>query len=188
MARPEAALLLCARMALCDVKWVHVEFGKDLFSARSLREYSLGDYRKLEVWRRAAQFFSNEIVNLVHRLPLNDRIRIGRQICRAAESIRFNLSEGCGLNTDPLLANHVRRALGSANEVDDQLDSLCMRGRLKDRDRWLIDEIRQIRSMLAGFLHRLEADIARNRRPRRRPSSDDSKNKGAAPGRAPPIR
>ncbi|HEV8217181.1 MAG TPA: four helix bundle protein, partial [Gemmatimonadaceae bacterium] len=69
----------------------------------------MGDYRKLEVWRRA-RIFSREIVKLVDRLPLRDRIRIGSQLSRAAESIRFNIVEGCGLNTDPLLANHVRRA------------------------------------------------------------------------------
>jgi four helix bundle protein len=127
----------------------------------------LGDYRKLEVWRRA-RIFSREIVKLVDRLPLRDRIRIGSQLSRAAESIRFNIVEGCGLNTDPLLANHVRRALGSANEVEDQLDSLQSLGRLAASDLWLLDEIREIRSMLAGFLRRLEADIARKRRPRRR--------------------
>ena len=132
-----------------------------------LPECSLGDYRKLEVWRRA-RAFSYEIVRLVERLPLRHRIRIGSQLSRAAESIRFNVVEGCGLNTDPLLANHVRRALGSANEVEDQLDSLRMLGRLRADEFWLTDEIGEIRSMLAGFLRRLEADIARQRNTRRR--------------------
>jgi len=125
----------------------------------------LGDYRKLKVWQRA-RLFSIEIVKLVDRLPRPDQFRVGGQLSRAAESIRFNIVEGCGLNTDPLLANQVRRALGSANEVDDQLDSLHMLGRLPTTDLWLLDEVREIRSMLAGFLARLEADIARNKRRR----------------------
>lgn len=130
----------------------------------------MGDYRKLEVWRRA-RVFSGEIVKLVDRLPLSDRIRIGSQLSRAAESIRFNLAEGSGLNTDPLFAVHVRRALGSANEVEDQLDSLRMLGRLEPDDLWLINEIGEIRNMLAALLRRLEADIARKRQSKRKRSS-----------------
>jgi len=130
----------------------------------------LGDFRKLEVWRRA-RAFSDEIVKLVDRLPPRDRSRVGGQLSRAAESIRFNLSEGSGLNTDPLFANHVRRSLGSANEVDDQLESLHTRGRLARTDLWLIDEVREIRNMAAGLLRRLEADIERKRRSRRKRSS-----------------
>jgi four helix bundle protein len=132
-----------------------------------LSESSLGDYRKLQVWRRA-RAFSDEIVRLVDRLTLRDRIRVGGQLGRAAESIRFNISEGAGLNTDPLFAVHVRRSLGSANEVDDQLESLRTRGCLATSDLWLIDEIREIRNMLAVFLRRLEADIARKQETKRK--------------------
>ena len=127
----------------------------------------MGDYRKLHVWRRA-RVFSYEIVKLVDRLSLRDRIRVGSQLSRAAESIRFNIVEGCGLNTDPLTAVHVRRALGSANEVDDQLESLRELGSLRSTDLWLIDEVREIRSMLASLLRRLEADIAQKRHTRRK--------------------
>ena len=127
----------------------------------------MGDYRKLHVWRRA-RVFSYEIVKLVDRLSLRDRIRVGWQLSRAAESIRFNIVEGCGLNTDPLMAVHVRRALGSANEVDDQLESLRELGSLRSTDLWLIDEVREIRSMLASLLRRLEADIAQKRHTRRK--------------------
>ena len=127
----------------------------------------MGDYRKLHVWRRA-RVFSYEIVKLVDRLSLRDRIRVGSQLSRAAESIRFNIVEGCGLNTDPLMAVHVRRALGSANEVDDQLEPLRELGSLRSTDLWLIDEVREIRSMLASLLRRLEADIAQKRHTRRK--------------------
>ena len=127
----------------------------------------MGDYRKLHVWRRA-RVFSYEIVKLVDRLSLRDRIRVGSQLSRAAESIRFNIVEGCGLNTDPLMAVHVRRALGSANEVDDQLEPLRELGSLRSTDLLLIDEVREIRSMLASLLRRLEADIAQKRHTRRK--------------------
>jgi four helix bundle protein len=66
------------------------------------------------------------------------------------------------------MAVHVRRALGSANEVDDQLESLRELGSLRSTDLWLIDEVREIRSMLASLLRRLEADIAQKRHTRRK--------------------
>lgn len=139
----------------------------DLRVGHLLADFLLGDYRKLEVWRRA-RVFSDDVVTLVDHLPLRDKIRVGDQLSRAAESIRFNLSEGCGLNTDPLLAVHVRRALGSANETEDQLESLRTRGCLTENDLRLLDEILEIRNMLAGLLRRLEADIARAKKKRRR--------------------
>jgi len=66
------------------------------------------------------------------------------------------------------MAVHVRRALGSANEVDDQLESLRELGSLRSTDLWLIDEVREIRSMLASLLRRLEGDIAQKRHTRRK--------------------
>jgi len=66
------------------------------------------------------------------------------------------------------MAVHVRRALGSANEVDDQLESLRELGSLRSTDLLLIDEVREIRSMLASLLRRLEADIAQKRHTRRK--------------------
>ena len=66
------------------------------------------------------------------------------------------------------MAVHVRRALGSANEVDDQLEPLRELGSLHSTDLWLIDEVREIRSMLASLLRRLEADIAQKRHTRRK--------------------
>ena len=66
------------------------------------------------------------------------------------------------------MAVHVRRALGSANEVDDQLESLRELGSLRSTDLWLIDEVREIRSMLASLVRRLEADIAQKRHTRRK--------------------
>jgi len=66
------------------------------------------------------------------------------------------------------MAVHVRRALGSANEVDDQLESLRELGSLRSTDLWLIDEVREIRSMLASLPRRLEADIAQKRHTRRK--------------------
>jgi hypothetical protein len=67
-------------------------------------------------------------------------------------------------NTDPLLAKHLRHALGSANEVQDELDALDEKGLLPPEDQDLIQETTEIRAMTASFLNRVIADIERAKR------------------------
>lgn len=92
---------------------------------------------------------------LVAALPAADRSRIGDQLLRSVESIRFNIAEGCGLNSDAQLARHILIALGSANEAQDQLDALNDLGLVSGDDRALSDEARQLRAMLASLHRRL---------------------------------
>src|SRR5262249_36179473 len=83
----------------------------------------MGDYRKLEVWSLACSL-SDRINAMVDSLPPRQRKILGEQLDRAADSIHMNISEGCGLNSDPQFAKHVRIALGSANEVEDGIERL----------------------------------------------------------------
>ena len=120
----------------------------------------MGDYRKIEVWRRARKL-ENRIYLLITKLPPNIRERVRAQLGDAAESIRRNISEGAGLNMDTLLAKHLRHSLGSANEVQDELDSLDEKGLLPPEDRDLMQETTEIRAMIAGFLKKVLGDIER---------------------------
>ncbi len=116
----------------------------------------MGDYRKLEVWQRAT-VVADRVRGVVQRLPRDERRRSADQLCRAADSIPLNLSEGCGLNTDPQLARHVGHALGSANELQTILDGYKRRKQLADDDADLPEEIRIIRAMLAKLQQRLSS-------------------------------
>ena len=114
----------------------------------------MGDYKKLLVWQRARDL-ADELPHLIARLPPDQRKRIADQLIRATDSIRFNLAEGCGLNSDRQLARHVLISLGSACEVQDQLESLEAVGALSEQDRRWIEEIARLRSMLISFHRRL---------------------------------
>jgi four helix bundle protein len=115
---------------------------------------NVGDYRKLIVWQRAS-VFSRRIREMVDELPPAERRRIGDQLIRAAESIRFNIAEGAGLNSDRQLARHLLIALGSANEVQDGLDALNESSILPIKYADLPGEATEIRSMLAVFHRRV---------------------------------
>jgi four helix bundle protein len=133
----------------------------------------VGDYRKLEVYRRA-RALENRIYKLIEKLPAHIREGVRVQLGDAAESVRRNISEGCGLNMDTLLTKHLRHSLGSANEVQDELDSLDEKRLLPDEDRDLIQETVEVRAMLAGLLKKVLRDVdaakqMAKRRPKRSP-------------------
>lgn len=118
----------------------------------------MGDHRKLEVWRLACAL-SDKVDALVETLPPRIRKRLGDQLARAAESIHMNISEGCGLNSDPQLAKHVRISLGSANELEDGLAKLDRRGLLVGEQRALPADAMVLRKKLGAFLKRLGEDL-----------------------------
>jgi len=80
-------------------------------------ERSMGDYRKLDVWRDA-----HELVLAVYSatggFPDTERYGLTSQLRRAVMSIPTNIAEGCGRNGDSEFARFVGIALGSANELD----------------------------------------------------------------------
>ena len=121
------------------------------------RATTMGDHRKLEVWRLACAL-SDNIDTLVETLPRRVQKGLGDQLCRAAESIHMNIAEGRGLNSDPQLAKHVRIALGSANEFEDGLMKLDRRGLLPRDKRSLIDDATLLRRKLGAFLKKLSDD------------------------------
>ena len=119
----------------------------------------MGDYRKLDVWKLAVSV-SDRVDALVKRLGHRDRTGLGDQLVRAAESIHLNIAEGCGLNSDPQLARHVRIALGSANELEDGLGKLERRGLVRPEDGPLVSDATVLRRRLGALLRRVNATIA----------------------------
>src|SRR5206468_2139740 len=112
---------------------------------------TMGDYRKLEVWKLACNL-SDEVEVFVDSLPSRIRARHADQLCRAANSIHENIAEGCGLNSDRQLAKYLRQALGSANETEDELLAMERRGHLNGAHLSMLDDIRRICAMLAGLI------------------------------------
>jgi four helix bundle protein len=114
----------------------------------------MGDYRKLEVWTLACSI-ADRTNAMVDQLPPRLRTKMGDQLARAADSIHLNISEGCGLNSDAQLAKHVRIALGSANELEDGIETLKRRGVLTPQHNTLVSDTPILRRKLGAFLKRL---------------------------------
>ena len=124
----------------------------------------MGDYRKLEVWKLGCTF-SDRVAAMVDALPPRVRKATGDQLSRAADAVHENIAEGRGLNTDRQLARHLRIALGSANEVEDELATLNRRGHLRGEDQELMATARSLCCMLAKFISRVDPpDSAPSRR------------------------
>jgi four helix bundle protein len=127
----------------------------------------MGDYKKMEVWRRS-RALCIRVDQMIAKLPAEIRANVRDQLGESVGSIRHNIAEGAGLRSDPLLAKHLRTSLGSANEAQDQFDRLDERGVLPPEDRDLTAELTEIRAMLAGFLDKVERDIEKAKKARRR--------------------
>jgi four helix bundle protein len=103
-----------------------------------------------ESWRSGSGLArSSRAEQLVCELPPSEHSR-GDQLHRAAVSIRLNIAEGAGLNSDRAFAKHLRYALGSENEVQDSLDLNELR-LLPERDQDLPGGVAELRARHTRF-------------------------------------
>ena len=115
----------------------------------------MGDYHKLEVWRLACAL-SDEVATLVVELPGGRSSAIGDQLSRSADSIHQNIAEGCGYDSDRQLAKFLRQALGSADEVQDELETLQRRRLLALERQHLLADAKVIAKKLVRFIETVE--------------------------------
>lgn len=114
------------------------------------------DYRKLRVYQQALDL-AEVIYTLTSRnLPRVERFGLSQQMNRASVSISSNLAEGAGRGSDPEFARFIRIALGSACELESQLQ-LC--GRLGFIDETTLATLtNQVERLKAG-LFQLERSV-----------------------------
>jgi four helix bundle protein len=75
------------------------------------------NYKDLKVWEKAHQFTLG-VYRVSKSFPREEIYGLTSQLRRAASSIPANISEGCGKNTKPDLANFLNISLGSSNEAE----------------------------------------------------------------------
>ena len=114
----------------------------------------MGDYRKLEVWKRACAV-SDRVEAMLPTLPRRVQLGLGDQASRSADSIHLNIAEGCGLNSDPQLIKHVRTALGSVNELENAVKRMHARKLVRPEFQDLLTDIPTLRNKLGAFLRTL---------------------------------
>jgi len=109
-------------------------------------------YRDLRVWQRA-KAFAVEIYRVTEAFPRKEQYGLTDQIRRAAVSIPSNIAEGHIKRSDKVFANHLDIALGSAAELDTQLEiALEVRYLQIEVYRDLQAELQEIIKMLFGLL------------------------------------
>ena len=74
-------------------------------------------FRKLKVWREAHEL-TLRAYRVTKGLSYADYPGLRDQICRAAQSVPSNISEGSGWDSGPQFAHYLEIALSSARELD----------------------------------------------------------------------
>jgi four helix bundle protein len=109
------------------------------------------NYRDLVVWQRA-KAFAVDMYRISGTFPHNERYGMTDQIRRAAVSIASNTAEGHIRRSDRAFANHLDIALGSAAELDTQLDiALAVDYLGRGQHDELAGELLEIIKMLCGL-------------------------------------
>lgn len=109
------------------------------------------DYHRLRVWRKA-HGLALRIHREVNRFPRNGYSSLRRQMMRAAESIPFNIVEGCGADSQKDFARYLDISIKSTSELEYQLHLGRDYGVLP-HNRWLVlsKETIEVRRMLYGL-------------------------------------
>jgi four helix bundle protein len=89
------------------------------------------NHRTLEVYQVAKEL-ALQVYGVAAGLPVTERFEVARQLRSAAVSVGSNVAEGCGRSTRQDFARFLDGALGSANELEFQLE-LCVDAGLAPR-------------------------------------------------------
>lgn len=109
------------------------------------------DHRKLDVWARA-HAHCIAVRRATRAFPRRGYAALESQTARAAESVLFNIIEGCGTRTPKDFARFLDSSIKSSKELEGQLDLAKDYGVMKARE-WesLVQETVEIRRMLCGL-------------------------------------
>jgi len=119
------------------------------------------DYRKLNVWHEAHANVL-KIRKATNRFPRTGYATLKRQLIAAAESVAFNIVEGCGSATQREFARFLDISIKSSSETEYQLQLAYDYGVLPEAD-WtsLSGKTVAIRKMLCTLRARVMECIAR---------------------------
>ena len=113
------------------------------------------DFRRLRVYRQSIRY-AKDLYAYTRLLPTHERYGLSSQLQRNAVSVPSNISEGCGRNTNKEFAKFVSNAIGSAFEIETQLEIASEVG-YPDPSA-LYEELRSIQKQLIAFRTRLLTD------------------------------
>ncbi|MFZ6023992.1 MAG: four helix bundle protein [Bacteroidota bacterium] len=110
------------------------------------------DFRKLNIWKRSI-VLAGKINTLSGKFPVHERYAIAVQMNKAAVSIPSNIAEGCGRRTQPDLIKFIHIAIGSAFELETQIEIAFLNNYInKTTHQNLIEELHELQKMMTGFI------------------------------------
>jgi len=117
------------------------------------------NYRNYKVWEKA-HLLVLEIYKILLQFPKDEQYNLVSQIKRAAVSIPTNIAEGCGRETQKEFIRFLYIASGSAHELE-YLLLLSNELQLinKEDSQSIVDEIDQIKRMLAVLILKIKASL-----------------------------
>ena len=111
----------------------------------------IASFRQLVVWQKSMDLVES-CYRLAGQLPRREEFVLGAQLRRAAISIPSNIAEGQRLTTAAFRA-YLRTALGSAAEVETQLDLTVRLGFVQsERVVAALDQAEEVARLLRGLI------------------------------------
>jgi four helix bundle protein len=116
-------------------------------------------FRKLDVWRRAHAHAIN-VRRATNAFPRHGYTSLKTQIRESAESVPFNIVEGCGADSNKEFARYLGISIKSTMELEAELQMARDNGILSYKLwRTLTEETIEIRKMLWGLRKKVLAEI-----------------------------
>ncbi len=117
-----------------------------------MQKIGLKSYRDLQVWQRGKRF-AVQIYQVTKSFPPQEQYGLSDQMRRAAVSIPSNIAEGHIRRSNKVFANYLDIALGSAAELDTQIEIAAAVGYLSQTDsQQIAQELQEIMKMIRGLL------------------------------------
>ena len=132
-----------------------LEGNRGLCCGGLVEHVGMQDFRRLLVWRRAHELVLG-VRRGVRSFPRSERGSLKSQMVTSAESIAFNIVEGCGASRPKEFARFLDISIKSTCELEYQLQLATDCGLLSSRvGSHLASEAVEIRRMLCGLRRRV---------------------------------
>ena len=117
------------------------------------------DHRRLDIWKRS-HVLAVEIRRATWRFPRRGYGPLQTQLTRAAESVVFNIVDGCGASSKKEFARFLDHSIKSSCEVEGQLELAKDYEVIPAKDyHALASEIVEVRRMICGYRAKLLRSI-----------------------------
>ena len=118
------------------------------------------NYRELKIWQKAIDL-SIDTYALVEEFPDNEKLNLSSQVRRSAVSVASNIAEGAGRNSDKDFLRFLGIALGSAYELQTQLEISFRLQFISNKDfEHINNSVVEVSKMIWGFQKNLKSNVS----------------------------